>query len=356
MARKYTSLSLEERTQMQLLREQNLSCRAIALQLKRAPSSVTREFARNRNLSGHYVASSAQHHSHRRRCTAKATTRKLGARMDSPLGLHVRQELLAWRSPQQIAGRLKAMPDSNLGTISHESIYRAIYVLSRGELRSALVESLRRSHTKRMPRARGKTRASILPNIVGIDQRPSEADSREVPGHWEADLIKGAYNRSGVGTLIERTSRLVLLAHLDGCTAEDALAGFTRRLNTVPAPLRKTLAYDRGVEMALHEQLTQRTGIEVYFCDPHSPWQRACNENLNGLLRQYLPKGMDLSTVSHQKLLQIQESLNNRPRKILGFKTPNEVYKELLEKLNKSAPESFLNVHSEHNSSVALQQ
>jgi IS30 family transposase len=342
MGNRYTTISLEERTQMQLLREQNLSCRAIALQLKRSTSTVTREFARNRNRSGSYVACSAQRHSQRRRAAAKAPTRKLGPKLDSPLGLYVRQELLCWRSPAQISGRLKVMPEPKLGTISHESIYRAIYVLSRGELRSALVQSLRRAHTKRMPRTRGKARASVLPNIVGIEHRPAEADSREVPGHWEADLIKGAYNRSAVGTLIERTSRLVLLAHLDGCTAKDALLGFTRRLNTVPVQLRKTLAYDRGVEMALHEQLSQRTGIEVFFCDPHSPWQRACNENLNGLLRQYLPKGMDLSTVSYQQLLYIQESLNSRPRKILGFKTPNEVYKELLQNLDKPTPVAMI--------------
>jgi transposase, IS30 family len=355
MGSKYSALSMEERVQMQLLRDQGLSCRAIALQLKRATSSITREFARNMGLLGHYVAASAQHRCRARRNQAKAATRKLGPRMCSPLGVHVRQQLAAWQSPRQIAGRLRAMPDPGLGTISPESIYRAIYVLTRGDLRSALVACLRRAHSKRMPRARGQARASLLPNIVSIDQRPREADSREVPGHWETDLIKGSFNRSAVGTLIERHSRFVLLARMQGCTAEDALQAFSKRLSTVPAALRKTMAYDRGSEMALHEQLSARTGIEVFFCDPRSPWQRACNENLNGLVRQYLPKGMDLSGVSHQELFHIQESLNNRPRAILGFKTPNEVYKEILEKLNKPIPAPFLHPNSSDIHSVALQ-
>ncbi len=260
----------------------------------------------------------------------RSLLRKLGTAMDSALGRRVSDELLHAWSPQQIAGRLRAMhPDEPEQWVSHETIYRSIYVLTRGELRSRLVGLLRRRHDKRMPRARGRARSGIV-NAVPIAQRPPEVDDRRVPGHWEGDLVKGAFNRSAVGVLLERHSRLVLLAKMDGCTAEDAYAGFSRRLATINPALRKTLTYDRGSEMALHEQLAQRLDIDIYFCDPRSPWQRASNENINGLLRQYLPKGMDLSTLTPQQLAYIEMSLNSRPRAILGFKTPLEVFKEIL--------------------------
>jgi transposase, IS30 family len=354
MGTKYSSLNIEERARIQSLRDSGSSCRAIARQLGRSVSTITRELSRN-SVRARYCARGAQAQSHHRRKECKAAQRKLGPLLQTPLGQHVRDELAACWSPQQIAGRLRKMNCPELGTISHESIYRAIYLLPRAQLRTELIGYLRRRQGKRMPRARGKARADIIANIVSIEQRPAEALSREVPGHWEADLIKGAYNRSGVGTMIERTSRKVILAHLEGCTAQDVLEAFTRRLATVPEPMRKTLAYDRGSEMALHEQLTHNTGIAVYFCDPHSPWQRACNENVNGLIRQFLPKGTDLSTVSYQKLTHIENLLNNRPRAVLGFKTPNEVYQELLDKLNMPIPEPLFTTSSPDNPIVALQ-
>lgn len=162
--------------------------------------------------------------------------------------------------------------------------------------------------------------------MTSIHDRPAEAATREVPGHWEGDLIKGAGNRSAVGTLVERKSRYVLLAWMCGCGAEAALDSFTRKLRKVPACVRKTLAYDQGKEMARHEELARRLRIQVYFADPHSPWQRPSNENANGLIRQYLPKGMDLSGVSQTELNHIAKFLNNRPRKCLGYETPAEVF------------------------------
>jgi IS30 family transposase len=153
--------------------------------------------------------------------------------------------------------------------------------------------------------------------------------ARIVPGHWEGDLIKGSMNRSAVGTLVERTSRYVMLVKLDGLTAQDILVAFTRRLKSVPESLRKTMTYDQGSEMALHQSLSKRLRMDIYFCDPHSPWQRGSNENANGLIREYLPKGMDLSDVSHQQLTAIEHSLNHRPRKILGYLSPHEVFSNL---------------------------
>ncbi len=358
MGIKYSTLSLEERLLIQQLCEQNLSAREIGRQLNRATSTITRELTRNLGdgqSNDHYSAAKAMGSYTQRRRAAKAPLRKLGANFESPLGQEVVGQLKQSWSPQQISGKLKSMDTPQQQSVSHETIYQGIYLLPRGQLRSELIDCLRRARAKRMPRSRGKARANIIPNLVGIEQRPAEANSRDVPGHWEADFVKGAYNRSAIGTMIERTSRRVLLAHLDGCTAQDALEGFTRRLLTVPQELRKTFAYDRGVEMVLHEQLTQRTGIAVYFCDPHSPWQRACNENLNGLVREFLPKGTDLSTVSYQELSRIEQLINNRPRAILGFKTPNEVYQEIIDKLNLDKTSTPTMLDSGDNGGVALQ-
>jgi IS30 family transposase len=176
-------------------------------------------------------------------------------------------------------------------------------------------------------------RKSRLPNMTSIDLRPPEVAARIVPGHWEGDLIKGAMNRSSVGTLVERTSRYVMLVKLDGGTAPDVLEGFHRRLKSVPESLRKTMTYDQGSEMAMHETLSKRLHMNIFFCDAHSPWQRGSNENANGLIREFLPKGMDLSDVSHQELTAIEQALNHRPRKILGFQSPYEVFSQLKQNL-----------------------
>jgi IS30 family transposase len=220
-------------------------------------------------------------------------------------------------------------------SVSHETIYCAIYAMPRGTLRTELVCLLRKSHAGRLPRARGHARFTGVQNMTSISLRPPEIAARVVPGHWEGDLIKGANNASAVGTLVERTSRFIMLAKLDRADALSTLDGFTRRLRTVPQSLRKTLTYDQGTEMALHQTLAERLRLDVYFCDPHSPWQRGSNENANGLIREYLPKGLDLSTVPYQQLTSIEFALNNRPRKILGFRTPAEVFADL--KLNNIA-------------------
>jgi len=213
--------------------------------------------------------------------------------------------------------------------VSHETIYGAIYAMPRGTLRSELVELLRQSHKTRLSRARGTERKARLPNMTSIALRSPEVAARIVPGHWEGDLIKGAMNQSSVGTLVERLSRYVMLVKLDGNTAEDILNGFRRRLKSIPESLRETMTYDQGSEMAVQEKLSADLNMDIFFCDPHSPWPRGSNENANGLVREYLPKGMDLSQVSHQQLTAIEESINGRPRKILNWHTPQEVFSKL---------------------------
>jgi IS30 family transposase len=298
---------------------------AIADQLGRNRSTISRELARNRGpLTAPYDAILADERARDLRA-APGTNPKLG--VDSPLMAVVHDQLREGWSPEQIAGMLKrTFADDKARRVSHETIYTAIYVMPRGELRSDLIECLRFGHAKRRPRARGKDRRGAIPDMTSLHVRPPEIEDRLVPGHWEGDLIKGAFNRSSVGTLVERTSRLVLLARMEDATAEGALAGFTAALNRAHEPMRKTMTYDQGKEMARHKELTAATGVAVYFADPHSPWQRGSNENTNGLLRQYLPKGADLSGFSQHDLDAIAHRLNTRPRKLHGFRSPLEVY------------------------------
>jgi IS30 family transposase len=225
-------------------------------------------------------------------------------------------------------------PEHKQWHVSHETIYQFIYAHPAGELRKTLIAGLRRGHSKRKPRTRGKDRRGGITNMRSIRERPEEAQAREVPGHWEGDLIKGAFNASAIGTLVDRSSRFVILARVEDATAEAILESFTRRLRTLPKSFRQTLTYDQGREMARHQELERNTGIRVYFADPHSPWQRPTNENTNGLLRQYFPKGTDLSEYSQRRLTQVAEELNNRPRKSLGFRTPAEVMAQQIRQLN----------------------
>ncbi len=233
-------------------------------------------------------------------------------------------------SPEQIVGRLRReYPDDMRTRLSTETIYVALYVLPRGTLPTELLAALRQARKARRPRSRGTDRRGQLLYMTSIADRPAEVASRTVPGHWEGDLLKGARNGSAVGTLVERTTRLVILARMEGTDAVSAHEGFVRKLQHVPAPLRKTLTYDRGKEMAQHERLAQRLAIQVFFADPHSPWQRGTNENTNGLLRQYLPKGTDLSAYTQRELNAMAHRLNTRPRKCLDFATPLEVFTRL---------------------------
>ena len=327
----YEHLSYVERLEIADGCRGGLSIRAIARMLNRAPSTISRELSRLGRCWQRYAPAQALYVALQRRSESRRGRRKLVT--GSPLFDHVAGQLRGGWSPLQIAGRLRRMdPATSPGTVSHESIYTALYALPRGELRRELLAHLRQGRQNRRPRSRGADRRQgFVTEDIRIAERPEDVEGRLIPGHWEGDLIKGAANRSAVGTLVERTSRLVLLARMDALDADTTRCAFERSFENVPEPMRKSLTYDRGTEMARHTQLTANTGVKVWFCDPYSPWQRGSNENANGLIRQYLPKGTDLSGHSQDDLNEIAERLNNRPRKVLDFETPNEVFARLVE-------------------------
>jgi IS30 family transposase len=379
-------LSFVEREEVALLHAQGVGVREIGRRVGRDPSTISREL--RRNLTNHggqaeYRASTAQWHSDRRATRPKAAklagndrlreyvqdrlsgtivrpdgvavpgpgvrwiSRRHGRRMD-------RRWAKAW-SPEQIANRLKIdFPEDETMRISHEAICQALYVQGRGALRRELVACLRTGRALRVPRARtrGRGKKFVSPEIL-ISQRPAEAADRAVPGHWEGDLILGL-GSSAIGTLVERTTRFTLLLHLPrmdghgelapvnngpplaGHGAEAVRDAIAMTIATLPVQLRRSLAWDQGSEMAQHAQLRIDTGMPIYFCDPHSPWQRGTNENTNGLLRQYFPKGTDLSKHSAEDLDAVALNLNTRPRKTLGWKTPAEALNNHL----RSAPQA----------------
>lgn len=342
MGTQYTQLTEQDRWSIQTMLSNSHSQRSIAAFLGVSPSTISREVRRARPAgTPWYLAVRGQSSRMLARRNAGRARRKLDPLWLSPLARHVKAHLRAGWSPEQIAGRLKVMHevanDPSLITprVSHETIYCAIYAQPRGTLRTELVKMLRKSHAGRLPRARGTARFTGLQGMTSIDLRPPEVAARIVPGHWEGDLIKGAKNASAVGTIVERTSRYIMLVKLDDAGSSTVLEGFTNRLRSIPTSLRKTLTYDQGTEMAQHHTLAKRLRMDIFFCDPHSPWQRGSNENANGLIREYLPKGMDLSLATQQQLTSIEYALNHRPRKILGFRTPHEVFSEI--KLNNIA-------------------
>jgi IS30 family transposase len=372
-------LCFEEREEIALLRVQGAGVREIARQIDRSPSTISRELRRNAATRGgklEYRASVAQWKAELLACRPKVAKlaanedlreyvqQRLAGEVRRPDGLAVgpptpafkgrgkprrqdRRWATAW-SPEQIANRLKVdFPDDASMRVSHEAIYQALYVQGRGALKRELVACLRTGRALRVPRARaqGRGKGFVTAEIM-ISQRPAEAEDRAVPGHWEGDLIIGL-DRSAIGTLVERTSRFTMQLHLPpaadrgapkikngppvtGAGAErvrDAIAAAIREL---PEQLRRSLTWDQGAEMAEHAKLSVDSGVQVYFCDPQSPWQRGTNENTNGLLRQYFPKGTDLARHSAQDLAAVAAALNGRPRKTLGWRTPAEVLDEHL--------------------------
>jgi transposase, IS30 family len=302
------------------------SGRAIARALGRSASTVCREI---RACGGRdrYRALSAERRA--QRCSRRPKPTKLSS---SPRLLRLVEDGLERRwSPEQISARLRAdYPEDRELRISHETIYRSLYVQSRGELRQQLAANLRTGRTKRRPRGRRDDRGRIV-GMVPIAQRPPEVDDRRVPGHWEGDLLIGAGGRSAIATLVERQTRYVLLARLGtDRTTGHVTEALKERIQDLPAHLVRSLTWDQGREMAAHQAFTVDTGVQVYFCDPHSPWQRGSNENTNGLLRQYLPRSSDLAACGQVALDQIAAELNGRPRKTLDWRTPAEKITDLL--------------------------
>jgi len=373
-------LTFSEREEIALCRAQGLGVCAIARKLGRAASTVSRELRRNAATRGggfEYRATTAQWHANRaakrpRETKLAACARlrqyvegRLSGQISVPDGTiipgpdvrwtkrrSVRRQHRKWAtawSPEQIARRLPLdYPDDPLMRISHETIYQSLFIQGRGALRRELVACLRSGRALRVPRARrkGKGKAYVTDEIM-ISERPAEVEDRAVPGHWEGDLILGLKS-SAIGTLVERKTRFTLLLHLPpmpghgagprqkngpalaGHGAEAVRDAIVKSTRNLPEHLRKSLTWDQGAEMAQHEKLTSDTGIDVYFCDPQSPWQRGSNENTNGLLRQYFPKGTDLSAHGVEELEAVANALNSRPRKTLGWKTPAEALEETL--------------------------
>jgi IS30 family transposase len=376
-------LSFAEREEIALLRVEGLGVREVARRLGRAPSTISRELRRNaatRSGNLDYRATTAQWHAERaarRPKVAKLAAypalrcyvqERLAGLVSRPGGPAISGPAVPWRkrrhgrrqhrrwgrawSPQQIAERMKLdHPDDGAMRISHEAIYQALYIQGRGALKRELTQCLRTGRALRVPRARtlGRGKSFVTPELL-ISERQAEAEDRAVPGHWEGDLILGL-NRSAIGTLVERTTRFTMLLHLPpmeghgtvprerggpalaGHGAEAVRDAITRTITTLPAQLRRSLTWDQGSEMAQHVQLRVDAGLQVYFCDPHSPWQRGTNENTNGLLRQYFPKGTDLSEWDTDDLAAVAAALNGRPRKTLGWRTPAEALDAVLKSI-----------------------
>ena len=332
MGTRYSHLSDAERWAVESKLSEGLSYAAIGRALKRDRSTIMREARRGHWLEfGRYLAEFGRRYYLRKRGEAGVARCKLDAQMLKPAWTTVLFGLRQDWSPQQLCDRLKdgMIPPAHLPagvrSLSHETIYRAIYGMPAGQQHAELVKLLRNSKAgRRKPRkAKGK-RFTGLQNMVTIEQRPSAANLRLEPGHWEGDLIKGAFGRSAVGTLVDRVTRVTLLVKLDSAHAQEVRKAFQARLSKLAPHMRLTLTYDRGTEMACHEQFTAEMSMPVFFCKAYSPWQRGTNENTNGLIRQYLPKGSDLSTASRRDLTRIEQRLNGRPRRVLGRKTPDE--------------------------------
>ncbi len=321
-------LSIGEREEISRGLSGGDSLRVIAARLGRHPSTVSREVRRHGGRRG-YRAWAAD------RLACERARRPKSSKLASNLALAVvveRDLALRW-SPQQIAARLKTeFPDDPEMWVSHETIYRALFVQGRGGLRKELTACLRSGRTRRRGHnTRNGLARPKLTHMVMISDRPPEADDRAVPGHWEGDLIIGARNRSAIGTLVERSTRYVMLLHLpDDHGAEAVRHAMTAKILTLPESLRRSITWDQGSEMAQHVQFRVDTGVQIYFCDPHSPWMRGSNENTNGLLRQYFPKGTDLSIHPAAHLDAVADELNGRPRQTLAWMTPSERFSQLV--------------------------
>jgi len=327
-------LSFADREEIALLRAQKLGVREIARQVGRDPGTVSRELRRvpinpSRKQRAVYRASTAQADA-----DAKARRSKGGKlARNLPLRREVQARLKNNHSPEQIAARLREdHPDDPEMWVSHETIYQALYVQGRGGLKRELTRHLRTGRAVRRPRRTGEERRARIPNMVNIAERPKEVEDRAVPGDWEGDLILGSTeSASAIGTLVERATGFTLLLHLpDDHAADTVAAAMIAKMTDLPKLLRRSVTWDQGSEMARHAKIAEATGLAIYFCDPHSPWQRGTNENTNGLLRQYFPKGSDLSRWGPGYLDLVATELNDRPRKRLGWRTPAEALEKLL--------------------------
>ena len=337
------TLNITEREKILAGINQNISIRAIATGIDRAPSTVSRELKANmrhkyirvagrgggpRALDWNYSPHKAQ-----RRADANAARPQVAMLASNHRLREVVQDRLEdEHSPEQIAARLEVdFPEDPEMRVSYETIYQSLYVQGRGALRRDLATRLRTGRALRRPRRKQGERRGRIPDMVNISERPAEVEDRAVPGHWEGDLITGTQNKSAIGTLVERMTGFVILLHLpDKHGPEEIQEAMALAMSQLPQTLKKTLTWDQGSEMRNHIQIAASSGLDIYFCDPHAPWQRGTNENTNGLLRQYFPKGTDLSLYQNDYLEHVSRKLNNRPRKRLDWKTPAEALDKLL--------------------------
>ena len=328
---KYKHISNTEREEISRCLANNQALVEIARQIGRAPSTISREINRNSGRSGYRAFGASK------RARTAASSRRTGKSKiakNKRLQDYILKSLEKEWSPREISERIQIeYPVDITMRISHEAIYRYIYVLPRGELKQTLIKALRQEHKYRRKRRKGRTEENRgkIANMLSIEERPAEVADRSVAGHWEGDLILGKYKRSALGTLVERTTRYTILVPLGN--KKDAVTvrrEFAKAFQTVPEELKKSMTYDQGKEMSQHEQFTIDTGIQVFFAHPGSPWERGTNENTNGLIRQYFPKGTDFTEVSEEEIKVVQRKLNDRPRKALDFYKPDEVINNLV--------------------------
>jgi len=325
---KYTRLTAEDREIISQMLYQDASLPAIAKRLQRSTSTISREIARNCGAGMPYRAFQAQE-----RAQSMGGQRHQAAKIVSSPRLQdiIKVKLQLRWSPKQIAQYLQVhYPNDPSMHVSHETIYTYLYVQTKGTLKKELISYLRQKRPKRQPRTRGEEKRGKIPNMISIHDRPPDVDDRRIPGHWEGDLVMGKGNKSAIGTLAERSTRFVLIVPLTGTDAQTVRRAFGRAMMKLPEHLRLSMTYDQGKEMAQHELLTEKTKMRVYFCDPHSPWQRGTNENTNMLVRDFFPKGTDFTTVTRKELRFVQHALNERPRETLAWKTPKEVFNDFI--------------------------
>ena len=316
------ALTLAEREEVSRGLRARLSLRAIARHLRRAPSTISREVGRNGGRAFYRAVQSDQAAWDR---ALRPKPCKLACRPTLCRRVSVKLER-KW-SPQQIAGWLKrAYPDDETARVSHETIYRSLFIQTRGVLKKELLAHLRATRTIRRSRHASLKHDGLgqIKDAISIRERPATVEDRAIPGHWEGDLIAGSRN-SYIATLVERHTRYVMLARIENKNTAGVVAALARQVQHLPRELRRSLTWDRGKELADHKRLTLTMDLEIYFCDPHSPWQRGTNENTNGLIRQFFPKGTDLARIPEHRYTKVQQLLNDRPRKRLGYRTPNEV-------------------------------
>ena len=327
----YRRLTNAEREEISRGLAQGESISAIARRLGRVPSTVSREVNRNRGTSGYRAFSAG------RRARERASSRRNGKsrlKHEERLRSWVIERLRKRWSPREIVKRIQEeYPLDMTMRISHEAIYRYIYVLPRGSLKQALIKALRQERAYRRKRKRGngeETRGKIA-DMLSIEERPKEVENRTIPGHWEGDLILGKHKRTAMGTLVERTTRYTILVPLGkNKDAASVRKAYAKELGMLPKEIAKTLTYDQGKEMSEHRQFTIDTGMQVYFAHPGSPWERGTNENTNGLIRQYFPKGTEFDKVSTREVKRVQRELNDRPRAVLHYQKPDEVINRLV--------------------------